>query len=652
MKLIKMKDWIMIGFALTIAAVLTVFNYWIGSIALISAGILIPVAIWCSAKEKEQRLIEMTQIVEGVDTEAKYTVQNLPLPVVIVSSVGEMTYYNSLFSGMFPNDDLVNRSIFDFIVDLRIDFLQVGFHQEEVEINQRVYSIFSSKVPDREDTILYFRDTTDYINLLNRYRDGNPVVFHINVDNLDEVTKDIKDDRLPFIKSEIEKIIYRWGGGLNALVKRLSSDKFLVVGDYSGLKKAEQLKFAILDDVREIDAGNKMPVTFSIGVGYESKTLQELEAEAYSCLEIALGRGGDQVVLRKGGTYEYYGGKTKAVEKRNRVKARVIAHGVRSLINESGNVIIMGHRFPDMDSFGACVGVYRAVKLLGGTPYIVMTAVTAAIEAVYSTFADNEEYRFISGEEAMNLVGEDTLLVVVDTHKSSICDYPPLVDAVERVVVIDHHRRGAEFIDKAVVKYVEPYSSSASELVTEVLQYITEKPALLPEEADALLAGIIVDTKNFSLRTGTRTFEAASFLRRSSADPIKVRQLFQDDLEVFRSRAIIVGEAERYRGDIAVASTDIENSNIQLIAAQAANDLLDIKGILASFVIARSDTGMTFVSGRSLGEVNVQIILETIGGGGHLEVAGAQFKDKTVQEVRAMLIDAIDQYYESSESEN
>lgn len=645
----RLIDWVIIALAALIAGVLTFFDYILGGIAFVAVLISIPFVYVISKSEHERKQKELRAIVEGVDTEAKYTVQNLPLPVVIVSSVGTMTYYNSLFSGMFPDDSLIGQSIFDFIADLRIDFLQVGFHQEEVRIGKNIYSIFSSKVPGREDTILYFMDTTDYVKLSNTYQDNMPVVFHISVDNLDEVSKDSKDDRLPFIKSEIEKVIYRWGGGHNALVKRLSADKFLVVANHVALKRVEQLKFAILDDAREIDVGNKMPITFSIGVGYESDTLQGLEAEAYNCLEIALGRGGDQAVLRKGGNYEYYGGKTKAVEKRNRVKARVIAHGVRSLIKDSGNVIIMGHRFPDMDSFGACVGVYRAVRLLGGNPYIVMTGVTAAIEAVYSTFADNEEYRFVDAEEALSLVEDNSLLVVVDTHKSSICDVPALVDAVERVVVMDHHRRGAEFIDKAVVKYVEPYASSTCELVTELLQYITEKPALLPEEADALLAGIIVDTKNFSLRTGTRTFEAASFLRRSSADPIKVRQLFQDDLEVFRTRAIIVGEAERYRGDIAVASTDVENEQIQLIAAQAANDLLDIKGILASFVIARSDAGITFVSGRSLGEVNVQIILETIGGGGHLEVAGAQFKDKTVAEVKEMLIKAIDQYYEASE---
>lgn len=645
----RLIDWIIVALAALIAGVLTFFDYILGGIAFVAVLISVPFVYVISKNERERKQKELRAIVEGVDTEAKYTVQNLPLPVVIVSSVGTMTYYNSLFSGMFPDDSLIGQSIFDFIADLRIDFLQVGFHQEEVRIGKNIYSIFSSKVPGREDTILYFMDTTDYVKLSSTYQDNKPVVFHISVDNLDEVSKNSKDDHLPFIKSEIEKVIYRWGGGHNALVKRLSADKFLVVANHVALKRVEQLKFAILDDAREIDVGNKMPITFSIGVGYESDTLQGLEAEAYNCLEIALGRGGDQAVLRKGGNYEYYGGKTKAVEKRNRVKARVIAHGVRSLIKDSGNVIIMGHRFPDMDSFGACVGVYRAVRLLGGNPYIVMTGVTAAIEAVYSTFADNEEYQFVNAEEALSLVEDNSLLVVVDTHKSSICDVPALVDAVERVVVMDHHRRGAEFIDKAVVKYVEPYASSTCELVTEVLQYITEKPALLPEEADALLAGIIVDTKNFSLRTGTRTFEAASFLRRSSADPIKVRQLFQDDLEVFRTRAIIVGEAERYRGDIAVASTDVENEQIQLIAAQAANDLLDIKGILASFVIARSDAGITFVSGRSLGEVNVQIILETIGGGGHLEVAGAQFKDKTVAEVKEMLIKAIDQYYSVSE---
>ncbi len=509
----------------------------------------------------------------------------------------------------------------------------------------------SKKVDRKEETILYFFDVTDYSELKEIHRNTHPVVFHIQVDNLEEVSKGANEEALPFIRSEIEKVIHHFASRHLAMVKRLRSGKYIVVGDYAELSKMESLKFPILDDAREIDKGNKMPITLSIGVGYQSENLQALEAEAFSCLEIALGRGGDQAVLKRAGSYEYYGGKSIAVEKRNRVKARVIAHGVTSLIEESSDVFVMGHRMPDMDSFGAAVGMFRAARLLGAKAHVVVSVITPAIQSVYDTFKDIEEYSFVTGEEAVSMAGKDSLLVIVDHHKPSISDHAPLVDAVDKVVIIDHHRRGAEFVDKALIKYVEPYSSSASELVTEVLQYIADKPSLLPEEADALLAGITVDTKNFSLRTGVRTFEAASYLRRKSADPIKVRQLFQDDLEVFQLKATIVSSAERYRGDIAISSIEGGHDQIQIIAAQAANDLLDIKGIRASFVIAKTKAGMVLISGRSLGEVNVQIVLETIGGGGHLEVAGAQFEDKEIPEVRELLLGAIDTYYDEGDKE-
>lgn len=634
-----------------LAVMVLIQNRELGVVVLLATAVVLAYCLWLSSRSDEERKQDNKRLIEEIDTAAKHTVSNLPIPVVALNQLGQVKAYNKLFTDLFEDHDVLEKSIFDLLVDLNVGFATDGFHQEGLQLDERIYNVEASKVENTEDTILYLIDTTDYNRVKQVCNDRSPVVFHISVDNLDEVSRDIKEDYLPFIKSEIEKLVYRWGGEQKGLVKRLSSDKFIVISNRENLEQIEQQKFAILDNAREIDEGNKLPITFSIGVGHESEDMQSLEAEAFSCLEIALGRGGDQAVLRRGGNYEYFGGKTKAIERRNRVKARVIAHGMRSLIKESDKVFVMGHRFPDMDCFGACVGIFRAVKLLGGEPHIVMGPITMAIEAVYDTFKDKEEYSFISGEEAMDMATENSLLVVVDTHKASISEHPPLVDAVERVAVIDHHRRGAEFIDKAVVKYVEPYSSSASELVSEVLQYIVNKPELLPEEADALLAGITVDTKNFSLRTGVRTFDAASFLRAKSADPIKVRQLFQDDLEIFRSKAAIVSSAEKYAGNIAIATTEEESEHIQLVAAQAANDILDIKGILASFVIARSDAGITFVSGRSLGEFNVQLILEAIGGGGHLEVAGAQFEDKSVEEVKELLKAAIDEYLAKEEEQ-
>ena len=352
------------------------------------------------------------------------------------------------------------------------------------------------------------------------------------------------------------------------------------------------------------------------------------------------------MVIRKKNTFEFYGGKTKAVEKRNRVKARVIAHGFRALIDESSKVFIMGHKTPDMDSFGSAIGIYRCVANRGKEGYIVLSEVNEGIETVFQTIKDKDLYQFVTPLQAVELMDENAMLVVVDTHKPSLTECPELIDMTDRVVLIDHHRRSTEFIDKAVLKYMEPYASSTSELVTEILQYMENKPRLEKEEADALLAGITVDTKNFSLKTGVRTFDAAAYLRRQGADTIRVRQLFQDDMQTFVEKAAIVGTAIRHRESIAISTTEIESESIQLIAAQAADDLLDIKGINASFVIAKKSDNSVFISGRSLGDVNVQVILEKLGGGGHLEVAGAQFKDTDVNTVKESLIKSIDQYFE------
>ncbi len=676
----------------------------------IAFGVLLVVLLFSLIRSRKiafEKRAELRAVMSKTDTATNLAISRLPVPILLLDAKGRISYYNAGAKELFQDPttgstDILGKKISDFVKNVKFDELPDGIFDEDIPINGKVYNLFLSMVDrkaavNKEDVtaskegaktsssvtndkkenqkkeinkknsknknqtktktkehalgekILYFFDVTDYAELKEIHQNTHPVVFHVHVDNLDEVSKGVNEESLPFIRSEIEKVILHFGARHLSLVKRLSAGKYIVVSDFAELAKIESLKFPILDDAREIDQGNKIPITLSIGVGYQSSNLQALEAEAFSCLEIALGRGGDQAVLKRAGSYEYYGGKSIAVEKRNRVKARVIAHGLKTMIEESSEVFAMGHRMPDMDSFGSAVGVFRAARLLGAKAHVVVSEITPAIQSVYDTFKDIEEYSFITGEEAVQMASEKSLLVVVDTHKQSIVDHAPLVDAVENIAIIDHHRRGAEFIDKALLKYVEPYSSSASELVTEVIQYIADKPTLLSEEADALLAGITVDTKNFSLRTGVRTFEAASFLRRKSADPIKVRQLFQDDLEVFRLKAEIVSSAERYHGDIAVATIDDDNDQIQIIAAQAANDLLDIKGINGSFVIAKKKSGMVLISGRSLGEVNVQIVLEMIGGGGHLEVAGAQFEDKEIPEVKEMLLGAIDQYYEEDQ---
>jgi len=611
---------------------------------------------WFSSRAKSKKWRKYVEnLSTNIDSAARYAVFNLPVPLVVVDLDGRINWYNSKFTDLIEENSVIGKSIDKLVMGLTMEQVKGDTPIEGIKVSDRSYTIYTNIVGLDEDNpenviiMLYWFDRTEHIQLLSKYDDEKSVIALINVDNYDDVMNETKEEKIPFVTSEIEKKINLWATRMNGLIKRYQSDKYIILFERKYLENLEAKRFAILDDVREIDAGNRIPVTLSIGIGVNGKNPSSLEEDAYASLELALGRGGDQAVVRKGNAFEFYGGKTKAVEKRNRVKARVIAHGFRSLIDESSHVLIMGHHSPDMDSFGAAIGVYRSVVNRGKDAYIVLNEVTDAIKNVFEYFKDNNVYRFISSEEALERVEEDVLVVVVDTHKPSLVECPELIDKTDRIVLIDHHRRSTEFIENTVLKYLEPYASSTSELISELIQYMENKPKIEKEEADALLAGITVDTKNFSLKTGVRTFDAAAFLRRQGADTIRVRQLFQDDLETFVEKAAIVGNAMRYREEIAISSSQKSSESIQLIAAQAADDLLNIRGIIASFVIGQRIDGTVFISGRSLGDVNVQVILEQLGGGGHLEVAGAQFTDTSIEAVKLRLIAAIDVYYEEGD---
>ncbi len=607
---------------------------------------------WFSDRAKSKKWRKYIEnLSTNIDSAARYAVFNLPVPLVVTDLEGKVNWYNSKFTDMVSEKSVIGKSIDKLVNTLQFDQIKNGDLIESVKVGDRFYNVFANMVslddenPQEMIFMLYWFDATDLTNLASKYEDEKPVFALIYVDNYEDVMNETKEEKIPFVTSEIEKKINLWATRMNGMIKRYQKDKYIVIFEAKYLENIEAKRFTILDDIREIDAGNKIPVTLSIGIGVNGKNPSGLEEDAYACLELALGRGGNQAVVRKKNAFEFYGGKTKAVEKRNRVKARVVAHGFKAIIEESSKVIIMGHKSPDMDSFGAAVGVYRAVLNMGKKAYVVLNEVTDAIVNVHATFKDHDLYQFISSEKALELVDEDTVVVVVDTHKPSLTECSELIEACDRIVLIDHHRRSTEFIEKAILKYLEPYASSTAELITEILQYMENKPKIEKEEADALLAGITVDTKNFSLKTGVRTFDAAAYLRRQGADTIRVRQLFQDDLDTFIEKANIVGNAMRYRDTIAISTTNKAADSIQLIAAQAADDLLNIRGITASFVIAKKEDGTVFISGRSLGDVNVQIILETLGGGGHLEVAGAQFKDGDIEVIKQRLIQSIDQYY-------
>lgn len=638
-----------------LTGIITFYNTILGMTGLVIFGVLI-FYNWYSNRVKSKKWRKYVEnLSTNIDSAARYAVFNLPVPLVVVDLEGKINWYNSKFTDMIEEKSVIGKSIDKLVTGITLEDVKGSEPIQGIKISDKVYDVYTNIVGLDEDNpenviiMLYWFDNTAYTTLQSRYQEEKTVVALINVDNYDDVMNETKEEKIPFVTSEIEKKINLWATRMNGMIKRYQPDKYLVIFERKFLENLEAKRFAILDDVREIDEGNKIPVTLSIGIGVNGKNPSQLEDDAYASLELALGRGGDQAVVRKKNTFEFYGGKTKAVEKRNRVKARVIAHGFRSVIDESSNVIVMGHRSPDMDCFGAAIGVYRSVLNRGKEVYIVLNEVNDAIKNVYELFKDNDTYRFITSEEALDLIEENMLLVVVDTHKPSLTECPELIERTDRIVLIDHHRRSTEFIENTILKYMEPYASSTSELIAEMIQYMENRPKIEKEEADALLAGISVDTKNFTLKTGVRTFDAAAFLRRQGADTIRVRQLFQDDIETFIEKASVVGNAQKYHDVIAVSTANHPTESVQLIAAQAADDLLNIRGINASFVIGQRLDDMVFISGRSLGDVNVQVILEKLGGGGHLEVAGAQFNDTSIEAVKERLVKAIDEYIEEGD---
>ncbi len=638
-----------------LAGALAYYNYKLGIVGIVLL-LLMVFYNWNQSRLRAKKWRSyMDEMSSSIDSAARYAVFNLPVPLTVLDLEGHINWYNSKFTDMVGEKSVIGKPIKQWVDAFPMDQIKDGQKISQLKVGGGLYNVYVNVVslegsnPSDLVFMLYWFDITELTELTNKLRDERPVMAMINVDNYEDVLNETKEEHIPFVKSEIEKKINLWSTRMNGIIKKYQNDKYIVLFEARYLEHLEAKRFSILDDVREIDVGNKISVTLSIGIGVNGASFMALEEDASAALELALGRGGDQVVLRKKNAYEFYGGKTKAVEKRNRVKARVIAHGFRTLIDESANVIVMGHRSPDMDSFGAAMGVYRSVINRGKEVVVVLNEVTDAIKNVYETFADNEFYRFVDSKTALEMVDDSTLVVVVDTHKPSLTECPELLQETPRIALIDHHRRSTEFIENATLKYLEPYASSTCELVAELIQYMENRPKIEKEEADAMLAGISVDTKNFSLKTGVRTFDAAAYLRRHGADTTRVRQLFQDDLNTFIEKANIVSTAIRHREVVAISTSDVESESIQLIAAQAADDLLNIRGIKASFVIAQKSDGMVFISGRSLGEVNVQVILESLGGGGHLEVAGAQFYDTDIQTVKQRLIESIDEYYTEGE---
>ena len=611
-----------------------------------------------SNQKRRQSVLQYIDSVTGsVDTAIKSTLINSPLPTLVFRpDTGEIIWSNESFLQLAGvREHLFEMRLSEAVPDFQVQWLLSGKQEspERVELNNHRFRVYGSLVRSRNRTgvqslvaTTYWVETTEADHLREVYEASRPVAAILMLDNYEDLMKACEDTQRSAVLAQIDEKLQTWANAGQGILLKTDRNHYLFLFEEQYFQHFVDEKFSILDTVRAIRVAENIHPTLSIGIGKDSPSIPELYKNAKLSLEMALSRGGDQAVVRNQVDFAFYGGRTKATEKRTKVKSRVMANAFRELIADAGEVYIMGHSFADMDAVGAAAGICCAARKRGKQARIVIDREHTAAETLIARLDALPEYSgvFLTPAEAFLQMRADTLLVVVDTNRPDMVGNPQLLESCNRVAVIDHHRRAATYIENAAFNFHEPYASSASELVTELLQYLVEPTDLLREEAGALLAGIVLDTKHFTQRTGGRTFEAAAFLRRSGADTAEVQRLFQGDLKDMVTKYDIIRRAEMYRSNIAVSVVE-EPGVDRVAAAQAADDLLTLKGVQASFVVYAAE-GAVLMSARSLGEINVQVILEALGGGGNSTTAGARIEDTDPESVRQQLIGVLDAYFE------
>ena len=638
---------------------------------LIITSIIVYLAIvgytyYANRKRKSEISETLQDLTLTVDSAAKTSLINSPFPLIIMETDGNIIWKSSKFNSEFMDVD-INSYMNDLSIELRSDIESREDKKNrdivrQITIGNRIYKIigryvdFKNKDRDKKGKkeymiILHFIDDTENVKLQKEYKDSKSCVGIIMVDNYEETIRGLDASEKPIVTAEIDKKMYDWASLTNGVLIKSDRDRYVYLFEQRYLETLKEDKFSILDKIKEIDTKEKVQFTLSIAVSNEGLTDKQKYESAQGAMDVVLGRGGDQAVIRENEIYKFFGGRAEEVEKRTKVKARVVAHALENLIKESKKVMIMGHNNPDMDSIGSCMGIYRLAKTLDTNAYIVSSEDVPALKAFNKELEKDSEYEdvIINKEVAMENVDEDTLLVVVDTHKVNYVDAPELLKEVKKIVIVDHHRRSADYIENATLMFQEVYASSAAELVTELLQYAETKINLKTIEVESLYAGIMMDTKNFTFKTGVRTFEAAAYLRRCGVDIIRVKKWFQSDLKSFNTIADIVKRADIVNTTIAISIYDKTSKEASLICAKAADELLTISDITASFVLGNTGEKIC-ISGRSIGDINVQVILEKLGGGGHITLAGAQVEGMTIEETKQELINRINEYF--SEIEN
>ena len=658
---------------LFLSALLIVLTAIVGAVSL-KAGIIVSIftlvyigiALWLYFSRKRGMLEGLISFASAYGKNSQAFMDEMLIPYGIADKSGYFLWANRELRAILDEDKNGARSITALFPEVTREMLatkgeivsvhsSLGDRKFRVDLKEVELDLFARDGIRREAesgleedaasmTAVYLVDETQMLRYRQQVSDQKLVAGLIYLDNYDEALESVEEVRRSLLTALIDRKITKYIGSLEGIVKKLEKDKYFFVIKQQYMTRMQEEHFPILEDVKTVNIGNEMAVTLSIGIGMNGETYGQNYEYARASIDMALGRGGDQAVVKDGDKIQYYGGKAQQMEKTTRVKARVKAHALRELMENKDRLLIMGHRMADIDSFGAAVGIYRIAVSMNKKAHIVLNEVTSSVRPMMERFIESGEYpedMFLKGPEAAGLADPGTMLVVVDVNRPSITDEPSLLSLVRTIVVLDHHRTSSEIIDNAVLSYVEPYASSACEMVAEVVQYIADGIRVRPPEADAMYAGIVIDTQNFTNQTGVRTFEAAAFLRRSGADITRVRKLFREDMKDYQAKAEAVRAAEVYMDAFAISECPAGGlDSPTIVGAQAANELLEIRGIKASIVLTAYN-GIIYFSARSIDEVNVQVMMEKLGGGGHRTIAGAQMKDVTVEEAKARLKEVI-----------
>ena len=614
-------------------------------------------------KRKTEVSRHLQDLTLNVNSAAKNSLIYSPFPLIILETDGNIIWRSTKFVSEFANIEIENyiRELLEKI-NKKIEEdseKKERLIKENIVIDSKDYQVLGQFIKsgtinrknDKYMMILYFVDETEQNKLKKEYSDSKSCVGICIIDNYEETIQQIDAEERPQIIAEIEKAVYEWANKTDGVIIKSDRDRYVYIFEHRYLDTIKEDKFSILDDIKEITTQGRVQLTLSIAISDEGNTDKEKYKTAMATMDLILGRGGDQAAIREDGKYQFFGGRSTEVEKRTKVKARIVAHALEELISENEQVLIMGHTNPDIDALGSALGIYRLAKSLGKQANIVISSEGMALKEVLQSISEEKEYDdvIINPEVAENIITENTLLIIVDTHKKSYVEAPSLIDKTNKIAIIDHHRRGADFIKQSILTFHEVYASSACELVTELLQYTQIQAKLTTLEAEALYAGIMMDTKNFTFKTGVRTFEAAAYLRRFGVDIIRVKKWFQNDLDTYKTIIGIVKNTEIIRDNIGIATYESDDKDAGIICAKAADELLTIGNITASFVIGNVENYIS-ISGRSVGDINVQLICEKLGGGGHSTLAGAQVEGKTIDEVKQDLIEKINEYFDEIES--